>query len=58
MSVKLRGKGVITGIAIAKVLLVGQDFEKYMDLYTPENVESEISKVEKAFAAVAAGQIT
>lgn len=53
MSVKLRGKGVITGIAIAKVLLVGQDFEKYMDLYTPENVESEISKVEKAFAAVA-----
>lgn len=53
MSNKLRGKGVIAGIAIAKALTLEQDLDKYIALYTPDSVETEISKVKKAITEVA-----
>lgn len=53
MSSKLRGKGVIAGIAIAKALILEQDLEKYIALYTPGNAEAEIGKVKKAIGEVA-----
>ncbi|MDQ0203257.1 phosphoenolpyruvate--protein phosphotransferase [Pectinatus haikarae] len=53
MSSKLRGKGVIAGIAIAKALTLEQDLEKYVALYNPGSVEAEIGKVKKAIGEVA-----
>ena len=53
MSTKLRGKGVIAGIAIAKALTIEQDLEKYIALYTPGNIEEEINKVKQSLEKVA-----
>ncbi len=53
MSTKLRGKGVIAGIAIAKALTLEQDLEKYIALYTPGNIEEEINKVKQSLEKVA-----
>jgi len=48
----LRGKGVISGIAIGKVLLVGQNIDGYLADYKPESKTAELAKVEKALQAV------
>lgn len=53
MSNKLRGKGVITGIAIAKALILEQNLDKYIALYKPGSVEEEISIIKKALLQVA-----
>lgn len=53
MSNKLRGKGVITGIAIAKALILEQNLDKYIALYKPGSVEEEISIIKKALIQVA-----
>lgn len=53
MSNKLRGKGVIAGIAIAKALILEQNLDKYIELYKPGSVEEEISIIKKALLQVA-----
>lgn len=52
MSIKLRGKGVIAGIAIAKVVRLEQDLEKYIAAYVAGSVQEEAKKVNEAFDAV------
>ena len=52
MSENLRGKGVIAGIAMGKVMIVGQNLDGYLSDYQPESKEAETGKVEKAIAAV------
>jgi len=49
----LRGKGVISGIAIGKILLVGQSIDGYLADYKAESEEVEIAKIENALKAVA-----
>lgn len=53
MTESLRGKGVIAGIAIGKVLLVGQSLDGYLADYKVESEASELAKVEAALKAVA-----
>ena len=53
MPESLRGKGVISGIAIGKILLVGQSIDGYLADYQAGSEEAEIAKVEKALKAVA-----
>ena len=53
MAENLRGKGVIAGIAMGKVMIVGQNLDGYLANYKPESKEAEIEKVKKAVAAVA-----
>ncbi len=53
MAENLRGKGVIAGIAMGKVMIVGQNLDGYLAGYKPEAKEIEIEKVKKAVAAVA-----
>jgi len=49
----LRGKGVISGIAIGKILLVGQSIDGYLADYKAGSEEVEIAKIENALKAVA-----
>lgn len=49
----LRGKGVIAGIAIGKVLLVGQNIDGYLADYHAESEDAENAKLEEALTAVA-----
>ncbi len=53
MTESLRGKGVIAGIAIGKVLLVGQSLDGYLADYKVEREDCELAKVEAALKAVA-----
>ncbi len=47
-----RGKGVITGIAIAKVRKIEEDLSKYMARYHADSLEQEIAKIHASFQNV------
>ena len=53
MAENLRGKGVIAGIAMGKVMIVGQNLDGYLANYTPEAKDAEVEKVKQAITAVA-----
>ena len=53
MAENLRGKGVIAGIAMGKVMIVGQNLDGYLANYKPESKDAEMEKVKTAVAAVA-----
>ena len=41
MAEKIRGKGVISGIAMGKIMLAGQNLDGYLVSYQPEDVATE-----------------
>lgn len=49
----LRGKGVIAGIAIGKIMLVSQNIDGYLAAYQAGDVQAEIGKASDALKAVA-----
>ena len=53
MAVTIRGKGVISGIAVGKIMLAGQNLDGYLVDYKPESLEAETAKAEAALTAVA-----
>ena len=53
MAVTIRGKGVISGIAVGKIMLAGQNLDGYLVDYKPESLETETAKAEAALTAVA-----
>ena len=53
MAVTIRGKGVISGIAVGKIMLAGQNLDGYLVNYQPEDVEKEQAKADAALTAVA-----
>lgn len=53
MPYELRGKGVITGIAIAKVMTLGEDLQSYIDSYKAGTSEEEVAKIKEALAYAA-----
>lgn len=53
MAVTIRGKGVISGIAVGKIMLAGQNLDGYLVNYQPGDVEQEKEKAEGALTAVA-----
>ena len=52
MSETIRGKGVISGIAVGTVMLAGQNLDGYLAAYHPGTLAEEESKAEAAIAAV------
>ncbi len=52
MSIKLRGKGVIAGVAIAKAVRLEQNLDKHVAAYIAGSVEEEAKRVAEAFDAV------
>ena len=52
MAETIRGKGVISGIAVGQVLLAGQNLDGYLAAYRPGTVDEEERKAEAAIAAV------
>ena len=53
MAEAIRGKGVISGIAIGKIMLAGQNLDGYLVNYQPESKEVEAKKAQDALTAVA-----
>ena len=53
MAEKVRGKGVISGIAMGKIMLAGQNLDGYLVNYKPEAKETEKQKAQAAITAVA-----
>ncbi len=53
MAEKVRGKGVITGIAMGKIMLAGQNLDGYLVNYKPEDKDVEKEKAKAAIVAVA-----
>lgn len=53
MPENLRGKGVISGIAIGKIMMVSQNIDGYLAEYNCEDIAAETAKVEKAIKEVA-----
>lgn len=53
MAVTIRGKGVISGIAVGKIMLAGQNLDGYLVNYQPGSVDEEKNKAEVALTAVA-----
>ena len=49
----IRGKGVISGIAMGKIMLAGQNLDGYLVNYEPEDKETEKKKAQDALTAVA-----
>ena len=49
----IKGKGVIAGIAIGKIMLAGQNLDGYLVNYKPLDVATEKEKAQKAIEAVA-----
>lgn len=49
----IRGKGVISGIAMGKIMLAGQNLDGYLVNYEPEDKETEKKKAQGALTAVA-----
>ena len=49
----IRGKGVISGIAMGKIMLAGQNLDGYLVNYEPEDKETEKQKAKGALTAVA-----
>ena len=52
MAEAIRGKGVISGIAIGQVMLAGQNLDGYLAAYQPGSAAEEQSKAEAALVAV------
>ncbi|EKU70844.1 phosphoenolpyruvate--protein phosphotransferase [Selenomonas sp. F0473] len=52
MAETIRGKGVISGIAVGRVMLAGQNLDGYLAAYRPGDVAAEQKKAEAAIAAV------
>ena len=52
MAETIRGKGVISGIAVGQVLLAGQNLDGYLAAYKPGSTADEQGKAEAAIAAV------
>lgn len=53
MAETIRGKGVISGIAVGKIMLAGQNLDGYLVNYQPESKETEQEKATAALTAVA-----
>ena len=53
MSETIRGKGVISGIAMGKIMLAGQNLDGYLVNYEPEDKETEKNNAKDALTAVA-----
>lgn len=53
MAEKIRGKGVISGVAMGKIMLAGQNLDGYLINYEPEDKETESKKASAALTAVA-----
>ena len=53
MSETIRGKGVISGIAMGKIMLAGQNLDGYLVNHEPEDKETEKKKAKDALTAVA-----
>ncbi|MDD7744550.1 MAG: phosphoenolpyruvate--protein phosphotransferase [Mitsuokella jalaludinii] len=49
----IRGKGVISGIAMGKIMLAGQNLDGYLVNYKPEDKATEKQKAKDALTAVA-----
>lgn len=49
----IRGKGVISGIAMGKIMLAGQNLDGYLVNYKPEDKATEKQKAQDALMAVA-----
>lgn len=49
----VRGKGVISGIAVGKIMLAGQNLDGYLVSYKPEDLDTEKKKAADALTAVA-----
>lgn len=49
----IRGKGVISGIAMGKIMLAGQNLDGYLINYKPEDKATEKQKAQDALTAVA-----
>lgn len=52
MPESLHGKGVISGVAMGKILPVGQNLDGYLADYEPGTIEEEKEKIESAVSAV------
>ena len=52
MAETIRGKGVISGIAVGKVMLAGQNLDGYLAAYKPGSLTEEQGKAEGALIAV------
>ena len=52
MAETIRGKGVISGIAVGTVMLAGQNLDGYLAAYHPGTLAEEERKAEAAIAAV------
>lgn len=53
MSETIRGKGVISGIAMGKIMLAGQNLDGYLVNYKPDDKATELKKAQDALVAVA-----
>lgn len=53
MAETIRGKGVISGVAMGKIMLAGQNLDGYLINYQPESAEAEKEKAMAALTAVA-----
>ena len=53
MAETIRGKGVISGISMGKIMLAGQNLDGYLVNYQPEAKETELQKAQAALTAVA-----
>lgn len=53
MAETIRGKGVISGVAMGKIMLAGQNLDGYLINYQPESAEAEKEKAMTALTAVA-----
>ncbi|MBO4779435.1 MAG: phosphoenolpyruvate--protein phosphotransferase, partial [Selenomonadaceae bacterium] len=53
MAKKIKGKGVISGIAIGNILLAGQNLDSYLVAYKPASKAKEKKKAAEALIAVA-----
>ena len=51
MAETIRGKGVISGIAMGKIMLAGQNLDGYLVNYKPEDKETEQKKAQAAHGA-------
>ena len=53
MAETIRGKGVISGIAVGQIMLAGRNLDSYLVNYVPESLEAEEKKAQEAIGAVA-----
>ena len=53
MAEKIKGKGVIAGIAVGNILLAGQNLDSFLVAYKPGKKDAEKKKAAAALVAVA-----